>query len=444
MFRQARDTLKVIVQKPAEKPVVLRDVKAQTFTVGRSMECSYTLDARGVGEKHKLFVRRNGRAFLLVPDGVDCELASRDAKERIHLASLMGLGLVDQIGGHRAVPFASGCAALLRFGDTTLGVEYVSSHAPVKTEQLPPDLRHPKRSKNDWIYLSLLVAMILFSFGSARLLNQMEVKMKEEPIAVDLRYAKLILETPVVPQKSFLEQVNEEPEETKEVAEKEEVKPSKDETPKKKDVAPNAGAPKESALAYLKGGGGGGARGILQSRELSNVLSGVGVLTTKRPSGQTARGANFAYRESSGLDEMASGIARRSAGPGDGSGLGVGQKQTTSVANPFNVSGSGSQHQLRSYEEIDRTIRRYLEGVRFLYERYLRTNPDLQGRVTLRFTIDALGNVTDCKLVSSTMNLAAFHDELAKRVLLWKFPAIEKSSGSVSVVYPFTFLPKRN
>ena len=82
-------------------------------------------------------------------------------------------------------------------------------------------------------------------------------------------------------------------------------------------------------------------------------------------------------------------------------------------------------------------VEKYKGGISFLYNKALRRDPSLRGTITVEFTISAIGDVTDCKVASSSMQDPAFEEDLIKRILQWKFPPIIE--GDVTVVYPLVF-----
>jgi Ca-activated chloride channel family protein len=87
---------------------------------------------------------------------------------------------------------------------------------------------------------------------------------------------------------------------------------------------------------------------------------------------------------------------------------------------------------------IRQVIRRNVGQVRYCYESQLMTNPKLAGKVVVRFVISATGEVTEAKVVETTMKDATFEACLLARVKSWRFPAA-KGGGVVVVTYPFTF-----
>lgn len=76
-----------------------------------------------------------------------------------------------------------------------------------------------------------------------------------------------------------------------------------------------------------------------------------------------------------------------------------------------------------------------------LYAQYAqasRQQPGLKGRVVLQFDIARSGDVTDCRIQSSTLNAPALEGKLCDQVRGWKFPARE---APFTVTKPVDFFP---
>lgn len=83
-------------------------------------------------------------------------------------------------------------------------------------------------------------------------------------------------------------------------------------------------------------------------------------------------------------------------------------------------------------------IKKNLGQIRYCYERQLSSNPDLYGKVMVKFTIDAGGAVGEPKIDGSTMKSALVEGCILRRVATWKFP-LPKGGTQVKVAYPFLF-----
>jgi TonB family protein len=142
-------------------------------------------------------------------------------------------------------------------------------------------------------------------------------------------------------------------------------------------------------------------------------------------------------------------------GPGGGLGMGGGEGLglladrdktlvgTTNLKNarinttPPSISGSAVGHSKRSSAVIAAVVNRHKTGIEYIYKKYLKTNPGMEGKIVVRFTIAASGAVTYSAVVASTIGHPAFEGEVARQVSTWKFPEIE--AGEVTVDYPFVF-----
>jgi len=104
---------------------------------------------------------------------------------------------------------------------------------------------------------------------------------------------------------------------------------------------------------------------------------------------------------------------------------------------PPGITGAAATNSLRSSAVIARIVNQRKQGIEYIYKKYLKTNPSLEGKIVVRFTIAANGDVTACSIVSSTMGNGGLESEICSRIMTWKFPPID--AGDVTVVYPFAF-----
>ncbi len=110
-------------------------------------------------------------------------------------------------------------------------------------------------------------------------------------------------------------------------------------------------------------------------------------------------------------------------GKGDGSGAG----------------GSGAGSSGRSDESVRKVFDRNKGSIFSIYNRALRKDPSLQGKVTIKLVIEPSGAVSSVKLVSSELNNPTLERKLIARVKLINFGAEEVARTTVN--YSFDFLP---
>ena len=130
-------------------------------------------------------------------------------------------------------------------------------------------------------------------------------------------------------------------------------------------------------------------------------------------------------------------------------GNGLSGRETTVVENPvegFAEAGGAAQRSgtsdlaSRSREEIERVFDANKGRIFTLYNRALRENPALQGKVVLRLTISPDGRVTFCEIVSSELNDAELERGLVQRVLQFQFEP-RNDVESITTTKPIDFFP---
>jgi periplasmic protein TonB len=130
-------------------------------------------------------------------------------------------------------------------------------------------------------------------------------------------------------------------------------------------------------------------------------------------------------------------------------GSGLAARETTQVENPvegFAEAGGAAQRTgasdkgSRSREEIERVFDANKGRIFTLYNRALRENPALQGKVVLRLTIAADGRVTHCEIVSSELNDPALEAGLVQRVLQFQFEPRDDIEP-ITTTKPIDFFP---
>ena len=128
-------------------------------------------------------------------------------------------------------------------------------------------------------------------------------------------------------------------------------------------------------------------------------------------------------------------------------GSGIAGRSTTQVKNP--VAGIGpaggasrtgtSGKASRSREEIELVFDKNKGVIFALYNRALRNDPSLEGKVVLRLTIAPNGQVTLCEVVSSELGNPDLENKLVQRIKLFRFEA--KDVEAITTTKPIDFFP---
>lgn len=75
-----------------------------------------------------------------------------------------------------------------------------------------------------------------------------------------------------------------------------------------------------------------------------------------------------------------------------------------------------------------------------IYNRELRKNPTLQGKMVLRLTIEPNGKVSACSVDSSDMESPSMDKNIVARVKKFNFGAKE-GVPTITILFPVDFLP---
>ena len=180
-----------------------------------------------------------------------------------------------------------------------------------------------------------------------------------------------------------------------------------------------------------------------QGAKSNNVIFANGVKAGSGPSGRAL--AAVGAMERSGRDWGA-------AGNGSGvmistNGRGGGKNAAGMGGLAAGGTGSGGVGLIEEESEIigglDReVIAQYIKSklgqILYCYERQLSANPDLFGKVAVKFTIGPSGQVEQQLIGDTTLKNATVEGCILNRVAAWKFPA-PQGGTRVLVTYPFLF-----
>ena len=90
--------------------------------------------------------------------------------------------------------------------------------------------------------------------------------------------------------------------------------------------------------------------------------------------------------------------------------------------------------------EVDKVIKRHLSAIRHCYQKELPRNPDLGGKVVIKFVIGTDGNVSSASTKASSLANPTVEACINQRFMTFDFPK-PRGNGIVLVSYPFFFAP---
>ncbi len=178
----------------------------------------------------------------------------------------------------------------------------------------------------------------------------------------------------------------------------------------------------------------------------SNILEKV---VDRRPLtasvGQAAR--NQRSMITSKVGTASSGISTANMSRNTG-GSGLAGRNTTAIESPvasIGQSGGGARRTgssgkaSRSREEIELVFDKNKGAIFALYNRALRVDPTLEGKLVLRLTIAPTGEVTFCEIVSSELGDEELERKLVQRIKMFRFEA--RDVEAITTTKPIDFFP---
>lgn len=122
-------------------------------------------------------------------------------------------------------------------------------------------------------------------------------------------------------------------------------------------------------------------------------------------------------------------------------------RKTTKVSTPAGGIGADGKGKVgkggqkkRNRADILLALDRHKAAFNKIYTRYLRSHPEVQGKVVFRFKILPSGQVVDCKIVSSELSSPALERKLIARFKIINFG--NSDTATEVFVYPVDFLPQ--
>ncbi|MGZ3406975.1 MAG: AgmX/PglI C-terminal domain-containing protein [Caldimonas sp.] len=332
-------------------------------------------------------------------------------------------------------------------GDVTVLFQFVTPPPVQPRPQLPPSVRSSLMQNMDWMLVAIVAASFLIHFGFVIYLRNIDWPRKPDIEEIPDRFVQMIVPKKVEEPKPVVAQQEEEKKDEKK-AEKKDKGDSKPKPQKVRDPEAEARAAAErrarlaadvQKMGVLKILGAKGENGsvadLVKGGDVSGdadkvfaQVGGVGVAGAGAGGLRSAKGAG-------GTGSLRGGGSLRASGPGEvGTGERGGERTVKGIVKdsaPTDVDGSLDP------SIIAKEIRSRLGAIKACYEAGLKRNPNIGGKLQLRFEISSVGKVTSAEIENDSMHDEEVASCIKSRVSTWRFPA--PAGGSVQFSYPFIF-----
>ena len=291
----------------------------------------------------------------------------------------------------------------------------------------------------------LMIIMLVLSLGTGMVLDAIKLPEVVQKNLVDIspRLAKLILEKqkvkPPPPKIEKKKEVKKKEIEKKEKKKKPEKKKAKKKEVKKEDAREVA---KKSGLIALSDE----LADLRESFDLDDTLK-LPQQTTGKQAAKIATASNLLTSGAQSSGGIQTDTLNRTITTSE-----LAQRQTTSVQSTIETNqkklakaANATQQQKRvslakrTADEIERVFQKNKGGIFSLYNRALRKNPSLSGKVVIELTIAPSGVVTAVKILSSELGDDKLERKLVIKIKRFKFT--KAKVAEITVTYPIDFLP---
>ena len=427
--------------------------KRENITIGQSAKNMFVVLSDALPRNWLLFEASGTGYTAHFSDGMDARIAV--GNEIISLSQLKQTGKIQKRGVAWVLPLDERARGKITLADMTILFQFVTPPPPQPRPQLPASVRGSALSGIDWFFTTVAAVSFLLHLIFVIYLRNVDWPRKPDIEAVPDRFVQMVVkkeEKKPEPKKEEVAKVDETKKEEKKKGEEEKKQApkkelSEEEKAKIAEAKAKADAERRARLAEqvkstgllkllgAKSDGGGSIADVLGkgdvNRDQEKAFQGVG--------GVGVASGNDSLR---GIKSGGSGSGRVADAGNLRGGAGIAGAETGKGAGERTVKAAIKTEMPAVDGELDpnmvaKEVRSRLGAIKACYERALKRNPNLSGKVVIHWTITQAGTVSGVDVEQDTLGDAEVASCIKFLIARWRFPA--PSGGSVDVSFPFVF-----
>jgi TonB family protein len=429
--------------------------KRETVTVGSSEKNHFVVHTEGMPSRFELFQLAGHDYILNFTEIMSGRVALPGGVQ--DLTQMRQSGAARNAGSHYQVKINDNSRGKVVMGGTTLLFQFVIPPPVQPRPQLPAAARAGFVRSIDWLFTAFMVFTFMSMFGFIVYLENADWPIDEGLASVPDDIAKIIFEEPPPPPEVKEEPVDEGKEDTPETP-----APAEKKAEKAKAEAPSPDKGKDEEIADKSARIAQEAAQAAEALIVGALSANGGALADVLAGGAVTGNAQDILSQAMGVGVAKAGSGgdlRQRAGGGNSGVAGLGSlARKEGTANAVGEGGAVTERAVHGTVKTERgdevggagefdsnlvvqTIKTRLRAIQMCYEQQLRRNPTLAGKVTIEFTIQPRGNVTDVHVKENSTGDSAVATCVANTVGTFRFnPGPE--GGSVTYAYPFVFAPQ--
>ena len=418
----------------------------ESISLGWSSKATFAVPSEALPKQWLLFEITPRGYIARFADAMDARIAV--GNEVISLAQLKQAGRIRRQGSAWLLLLDERSRGKIAVGDLTILFQFVTPPLPQPRPRLPASVRGSWMTGLDWAFTAIGSASFLAHLAFVMYLRNVDWPRKPDIEEIPDRFVQIMAKAkPPEPPKNQV---------TKDDS-TEEKKPDKSASSgAAKNTAKRELSPAEKArldaerrarlseqvrntgilkLLGAKADGSGSIADVLGKgdvdRDQEKAFQGVGGLAVAT-SEASLRGVKSGTGGSGKVADIGS-LRGAGAIAGGTTGAGVTEKRVSGVVRSEAPAVDGALDPAL----VSKEVRARIGAVKACYERALKRNPNLSGKVKVRWTITAAGTVSGVDISDDSMGDSEVSSCIKQLVARWRFPA--PSGGSVEVEFPFVF-----
>jgi TonB family protein len=417
--------------------------------------------------------RGQGRFALVFERGQDGRIELESGSDKFTPSELADKGKAQKKGKAFAIELTDKARGKVSVGDVSILFQFVDPPNAAMRAPLPMAVKGGIVNQIEWPFLYIMAASFILLGGSTTGLDiwwkqtgqyYYNPASRERSRLYDLIRAEVQAKKEKEPEKEKPEDEKKdeavaaaeaaeavpapEPEKPKAApAKKPAARVGKD-TPRETNKTKLAAAVKQKTFLHVLGTTGGSGpgeldtlRGGVHAQNIANAFDLEGGIAQNRESG--AAGSAFVggpQAATAGDGEKYKTLSQAEAG---GERIATTQVKTADKANEVKINANVRDGSVSGQEgagsidkdSVARVFSRRKSAIKYCYERALKLNSNVKGKVVIRFTIGTAGRITSVQASQNTTGDPGIADCIIEKVQGWRFDP--PSGGSVTFSYPF-------
>ncbi len=409
-------------------------------SVGQNATNTFVVPVSNLPPSFTLFETVNDQYALCFTAQMEGKVTANG--QELTLQEAVSRGVAKQRRDVYVLPLTDASKGKVTVGEVSLLFQFVAPPPVAPRAELPPEVRGSILKQLDRLFFGILAASLLVHFSGATFIACQPVAVERELTLDELpdRFVKAMM--PQAKPQPTTEVANTGPEK------KDETKDDKPEVATAKgDKAPTSNEDRKKDLqekvarsGLLKvigsasGGGGaledvlGGSSGVGDVASALSGASGVGVATADALAAGGPKGGTSGT--TAGIGDL---------GTSGGGNVALAEKGTATIRGGVSLSTPDVESGEVDREALARFVKARKSAIQSCYEKELKRNPSLKGKVVVRFSISPSGRTKDIDIEENTLGNEAVASCIKTTIRGWLFPF--KPESDVAVAYPFVFSP---